>query len=82
MKFFDFFYVFLVLLDIQTKEKLETNVATLQPESENIESARSYTTDNSTTKTNEIAKSNIGQGILKFNYSQKSIEQFIFSSIF
>jgi len=69
------FHVNLVLLGIETKDKPETTITATQSIPK---SAASHTTDNLTTKMNEIQKKNVKPGMFKYNYSQKNIEEFIF----
>ncbi len=60
-----FFYLILVLLDIEIEKKPKTTII----EAQNIESAINDATVNWTTKINKIPKSNVEQGMFNHNHS-------------
>ncbi len=67
--FIPLFYVILILLNPEIENKFETTIITSQSKSKNFENAANCTTDNSMTKVDQIPKSNVEEGMLKYNHS-------------
>ncbi len=58
----------LILLDIKIEKQSETTITEAQLKPENIGSSASHTTDDLTTKMNEILKFNVEQGMFKYSH--------------